>query len=41
MSISAITNDVRNAWIEEERTYFEAIEQKLNQTMIRIGGYAI
>ena len=41
MSISAITNNVRNAWIEEERTYFEAIEQKLNQTMIRIGGYAI
>ena len=41
MSISAITSDVRNAWIEEERTYFEAIEQKLNQTMIRIGGYAI
>ena len=41
MSISAITNDVRNAWTGEERTYFEAIEQKLNQTMIRIGGYAI
>lgn len=41
MSISAITSDVRNAWTGEERTYFEAIEQKLNQTMIRIGGYAI
>lgn len=41
MSISAITNDVRNTWTGEERTYFEAIEQKLNQTMIRIGGYAI
>lgn len=41
MSISAVTNEIRNAWTDEEKAFFEAIEQKLNKTMMRIGGYSI
>lgn len=41
MSIPAITSDIRNAWNDEDRAFFEKVEQKLNKTMIRIGGYSI
>ena len=41
MSIPAVTSEIRNAWTDEEKAYFEAIEQKLNKTMMRIGGYSI
>lgn len=41
MSIPAVTSEIRNTWTDEERAYFEAIEQKLNKTMMRIGGYLI
>ena len=41
MSIPAITSDIRNAWNDEDKAFFEKVEQKLNKTMIRIGGYSI
>ena len=41
MSIPFITSDIRNAWNDEDRAFFEKVEQKLNKTMIRIGGYSI
>ncbi len=41
MSIPAITSDIRNAWNDEDSAFFEKVEQKLNKTMIRIGGYSI
>lgn len=41
MSIPAVMSEIRNAWTDEEKAYFEAIEQKLNKTMMRIGGYSI
>lgn len=41
MSIPILTNETRAAWNEDERIYFEKIEQKISETIIKIGGYSI
>lgn len=40
MAIPIITTEIRSAWNDEERIYFESLEKELNKTMIRIGGYS-
>lgn len=41
MSIPILANETRAAWNEDERIYFEKIEQKISETIIKIGGYSI
>ncbi len=41
MSLPAITNSIRSTWDDEEKAYFEAIEELLGKTMMRIGGYTV
>ena len=41
MSIPILTNETRAAWNEDERIYFEKIEQKISETIKKIGVYSI